>query len=239
MVKNARISTRISRRAILALLAGGVAYLTTARASASPCPPPGVMRAKLLAEAVAARNTHASTNVDAGANRANASQESLWHQNEKAINELQAKLYAKYGYAGGKFPSVSAQQAYWHEFALGIALIVKSNKISGRYSGNCIHIACTMYADFYTKYSGVKISIFSRVKMTAFGRHAFLVVRCGNDVYIVDGWKDGGVVYGPLVFDSKKAYFVDPATGEAPTEFYAHELERLAGPTDTVGKTTF
>ncbi len=40
-----------------------------------------------------------------------------------------------------------------------------------------------MWLNFYTKYSGVEISIFSKVKVI--GRHALLVVHCGKDLYIV------------------------------------------------------
>ncbi len=234
------LSVQISRRTALTILTLALTNLTTTGDAAAACPPPAAMLAKLVAEAVAARNAHVSTNVDSSSpHKANASQTTLWHQNEAAIEELQGRLKAKHRYASGRFPSTKAQTEYWHDFAMGIAIIVKSNRISGKYSANCIGIASVMYSNFYTKYSGVEISIFSKVKVTIIGRHAFLVVHCGKDLYIVDGWKDGGVAYGPLVYDAGKGYLVDPKTGDAPTPYYAEKLEILAGPTPTTGTTTF
>jgi hypothetical protein len=228
-----------SRRAFLALGSGTLVALVGRRVAA--CPPPATMLAKLTAEAVATRKAFASTNISsASPHKANDSQTALWHQNEEAIEALQVRLWAKYTDKDGNFPTAAERDKCGHEFMLGIALIVKSNRIAGRYAGNCIQISAVMYAEFYAKYSGIEIFVFNKVKsaLTSITRHAFLVVKCGKDYYIVDGWKDGGVAYGPLVYDATRKYFVDPTTKEAPTPYYAEELEYLAGPTATKGTTT-
>lgn len=218
-------------------------------------PTPAQILAILQDHAQAARAAHASTNIDSDSpHHADDAQTDQWHANEAAVAKLRTKLHEEWTDDDGNFRTPQDQASYWHWFAVGIADAIDKKKSKGRASGNCIHIAAAMYADFYNKFGSgsaagkpkprgdgdkIEIAIFSKKVLTRFGLHAFLVVKYRGNYYIVDGWKGDGEAFGPLRWDGDNEQFVDPTTGEAPDPLYDSGMEMLAGWTTCTGSQGF
>lgn len=97
------------------------------------------------------------------------------------------------------------------------------------YVGNCGEIGAHLYAYLYRNYKGISVALVQEIGV--FADHGYVLVRCGSDVYIVDGWR--GKAVGPMKFDSSGVYLLQ-ASGK-PHPDYTRGVEPLSSADATPG----
>ena len=97
-----------------------------------------------------------------------------------------------------------------------------------RMVANCIGISRVMFSDFYKKFSGsgIKVGIYYFSEYTnTMGHHQFTMLDCGGELYIVDGWRGAGEVYGPLSLDPKTKMLKPIESGDALPDYYEKKID--------------
>lgn len=121
-----------------------------------------------------------------------------------------------------------------HEMALATSKVnsVRTTEYDGdrRMVGNCIGISSAMYADLIVEYkgvTGVTISIFTFDGLdldSDLGAHAFIVIECDGEAYILDGWRGDGIAQGPFFWNRNTNWMNQMYSGVKVDSYYDRKL---------------
>ncbi len=75
-----------------------------------------------------------------------------------------------------------------HLSVLDLAKMAQSTMVNGSLVGNCGEISASIYSYLYKRYKGLEIA---QMRVPG-GDHQFVMVKCGGNSFIVDGWAYGG-----------------------------------------------
>ncbi len=106
-----------------------------------------------------------------------------------------------------------------HLRVLDYADMVDSKKVQEApkrmtYVGNCGEMAPHLYAYLYRTYKGISVALIQEIGF--FADHGYVLVKCDEEIYIVDGWR--GLAVGPMHFDSDGVYLLQ-ADGTAHSSY--------------------